>query len=58
MAIAAKAGFSISAEEVQAAQLSQLPNALSDDDVDGVAGGGVSWTRATQAEAVWGFMHP
>jgi predicted ribosomally synthesized peptide with nif11-like leader len=56
VAIAAKAGFSISAEEVQAAQLSQLPNALSDDDVDGVAGG--SWTRATQAEAVWGFMHP
>jgi predicted ribosomally synthesized peptide with nif11-like leader len=64
--IAAEAGFSISAEEVQAAQLSQLPSALSDDDVDGLAGGGGVWwmngstgdSGSTQPGVAWIFPHP
>ncbi len=65
VAIAAEAGFSISAEEVQAAQLSQLPSALSDDDVDGVAGGAVwlayRWTGdsgAPQPRITWFNPNP
>jgi predicted ribosomally synthesized peptide with nif11-like leader len=39
VAIAARAGFAITADQVQAAQLENLPPEISEDDLSGVTGG-------------------
>lgn len=44
VAIAARAGFAITAEQVQAAQNAYLPTELSEDDLSGVAAGGSDWS--------------
>ena len=48
VAIAARAGFAITADQVQAAQLVNLPPEISEDDLCGVTGGiwyeNASWT--------------
>jgi predicted ribosomally synthesized peptide with nif11-like leader len=48
VAIAARAGFAITADQVQAAQLASVPSEISEDDLSGVTGGlqyqgGVWW---------------
>ena len=43
VAIAARAGFAITADQVQAAQLENLPPEISEDDLSGVTGGGQGW---------------
>ena len=43
VAIAARAGFAITADQVQAAQLASVPSEISEDDLSGVTGGGQGW---------------
>ena len=40
VAIAARAGFAITADQVQAAQLASVPSEISEDDLSSVTGGG------------------
>jgi hypothetical protein len=39
VSIAARAGFAITADQVQAAQLASVPSEISEDDLSGVTGG-------------------
>ena len=56
VAIAARAGFAITAEQVQAAQNAYLPTELSEDDLSGVVGGAM-WPISTTATN-WSFIQP
>ena len=50
VAISARAGFAITADQVQAAQLENLPPEISEDDLSSVTGGWQGWYQG----AVWG----
>jgi len=50
VAIAARAGFAITADQVQAAQLASVPSEISEDDLSGVTGGRQGWYQG----AAWG----
>lgn len=52
VAIAASAGFAITADQVQAAQLENLPPEISEDDLSSVTGG-QGWYQG----AVWGRIN-
>ena len=45
VAIAARAGFAITADQVQAAQLDNLPLEISEEDLSSVTGGAQGWLQ-------------
>ncbi len=54
VAIAARAGFAITADQVQAAQLASVPSEISEDDLSGVTGGVTGGGQGWYKGAAWG----